>query len=205
MSRPLKSVHGEWTSRWAFILAATGAAVGLGNIWKFPYIAGEYGGGAFVLVYLACIFAIGVPIMMAEILIGRRGRQNPFNSLASLAEEEKASSLWKYLGFAGVLAGFLILSYYSVIAAQAMAYVPRLLFGVFEGVTSDGARNLHLALVKDPEKLLAWHTIFMMLTMLIVSRGVQRGLEKSVRFFNALFIYNPADFGRLCISNRRLF
>ena len=120
MSRPLKSVHGEWTSRWAFILAATGAAVGLGNIWKFPYIAGEYGGGAFVLVYLACIFAIGVPIMMAEILIGRRGRQNPFNSLASLAEEEKASSLWKYLGFAGVLAGFLILSYYSVIAGQAI-------------------------------------------------------------------------------------
>jgi len=189
MDRPLKSVHGEWTSRWAFILAATGAAVGLGNIWKFPYIAGEYGGGAFVLVYLACIFAIGVPIMMAEILIGRRGRQNPFNSLASLAEEEKASPLWKYLGFAGVLAGFLILSYYSVIAGQAIAYVPRLLFGVFEGVTPDGARNLHLALVKDPEKLLAWHTIFMMLTMLIVSRGVQRGLEKSVRFLMpSLFI-----------------
>ena len=76
MNRPAKSMHGEWTGRWAFILAATGAAVGLGNIWKFPYIAGENGGGAFVLVYLGCILLIGVPVMMAEIIIGRRGRQN---------------------------------------------------------------------------------------------------------------------------------
>lgn len=189
MDKPLKSIRGEWSSRWAFFLAATGAAVGLGNIWKFPYITGEYGGGAFVLVYLICISCIGIPVMMAEILIGRRGRQNPFNSLETIAIEEKASPAWKYLGAGGVVAGLLILSYYSVIAGQAMAYIPRLLFGVYEGVTPDGARNLHLALISDPEKLLAWHTIFMMLTMMIVSRGVQRGLEKSVTFLMpALFL-----------------
>ena len=89
MSRPANSIHGQWSSRWAFILAATGSAVGLGNIWKFPYITGENGGGAFVLVYLLCIACIGVPLMMAEVMLGRRGRQNPVNSLSSLAHEEK--------------------------------------------------------------------------------------------------------------------
>ncbi|AFJ01356.1 Sodium-dependent transporter family protein [Methylophaga frappieri] len=189
MNRPVRSMHGEWTSRWAFILAATGAAVGLGNIWKFPYITGEYGGGAFVLVYLGCILLIGVPVMMAEILIGRRGRQNPFNSIESLAEEDERSPLWKYLGAMGVLTGFIILSYYSVIAGQALAYVFRVLGNMFEGVTADGARSIYVDLINQPEKLLAWHTIFMVLTMIIVSRGVQRGLEKSVRFMMpALFL-----------------
>ncbi|MFY9975725.1 MAG: sodium-dependent transporter, partial [Chromatiaceae bacterium] len=79
------SIHGMWSTRLAFILAAAGSAVGLGNIWRFPYTAGEYGGGAFVLVYLLCVAAIGIPIMMAEILIGRRGRQSPINTMSSLA------------------------------------------------------------------------------------------------------------------------
>lgn len=189
MSRPNQSIHGQWSSRWAFILAATGSAVGLGNIWKFPYIAGENGGGAFVLVYLACIVCIGLPVMMAEILIGRRGRQNPINSLESLAAEAKTSSLWKYLGWTGVVAGFLILSYYSVIAGQALAYVIRAFAGIFEGVTPDGAANIYKALTDDPERLLAWHTLFIILNMLVVARGVKHGLEKAVRILMpALFI-----------------
>ena len=88
-SEKRKSIHGTWTGRWTFILAAAGSAVGLGNIWKFPYMAGEYGGGAFVLVYLVCILLIGVPIMVAEILLGRRGRSSPANSMAYLADEAK--------------------------------------------------------------------------------------------------------------------
>ena len=80
------SIHGTWTGRWTFILAAAGSAVGLGNIWKFPYMVGEYGGGAFVLVYLICILLIGVPIMIAENLIGRRGRSSPANSMEYLAK-----------------------------------------------------------------------------------------------------------------------
>jgi len=189
MARPSKSIHGEWTTRWAFILAATGSAVGLGNIWKFPYITGENGGGAFVIVYLVCIAIIGIPLMMAEVLIGRRGRQNPINSLNSLVEEEGKSRAWRWLGAMGILAGFFILSYYSVIAGQALAYIPRVFFGVFDGVTPDGAASIHAALVSDPERLLAWHTIFMLITMLVVTRGVQHGLEKSVRFMMpALFV-----------------
>ena len=182
MSRPAKSIHGQWSSRWAFILAATGSAVGLGNIWKFPYIAGENGGGAFVLVYLLCIACIGIPLMMAEVMIGRRGRQNPVNSLLSIAQEENKPRYWRYLGWSGVLAGFLILSYYSVIAGQAMAYIFRSFSGVFEGVTADGARSIYSALTDDPERLLAWHTVFMVFTMVIVARGVKGGLEKSVKF-----------------------
>ena len=82
MTEQRKSIHGTWSSRWTFILAATGSAVGLGNIWKFPYMAGDNGGGAFVLIYLACIFVIGIPIMLGEIMIGRRGRSSPANTMS---------------------------------------------------------------------------------------------------------------------------
>ena len=182
MARPLQSIHGQWSSRWAFVLAATGSAVGLGNIWKFPYITGENGGGAFVLVYLACLVLIGLPVMMAEILVGRRGRQNPVNSLHSLAIEEKTTQDWQYLGWLGLTAGILIMSYFSVFAGQALAYVFRNFSGVFEGVTADGATSIYNALVSDPERLLAWHTIFVIITSIVVARGVQGGLEKAVKF-----------------------
>lgn len=175
------SQHGQWSSRLAFILAATGSAVGLGNVWKFPYIAGENGGGAFVLIYLLCILLIGLPIMMAEIMLGRRGRQSPINTMKELAKEAGTSRYWSWLGWSGVIAGFLILSYYSVIAGWAMAYVVRVASGVFEGVTADGVNNIFGDLIADPEKLLAWHSLFMILTMLVVARGV-KGLERTVKF-----------------------
>lgn len=176
------SIHGQWTNRLAFILAATGSAVGLGNIWKFPYITGENGGGAFVLVYLFCIAAIGIPIMMAEVMLGRRGRQSPINTMSSLAAEEGRPQAWSILGWMGVAAGFLILSYYSVIAGWALSYVFRAASGMFEGATADGVNSIFSDLVSDPERMLAWHTIFMVATMIVVARGVQNGLEKAVRF-----------------------
>ena len=182
MSLLRESIHGQWSSRWAFILAATGSAVGLGNIWKFPYIAGENGGGAFVIVYLLCIVAIGVPIMIAEVMIGRHGRQSPINTMRSIAIGEGKSSYWQLLGWSGVLAGFLILSYYSVIAGWGLAYIFRSGSGVFDGVTSDGAASIFNGLVGSPESLIAWHSVFMLMTMMVVSRGVRGGLEKAVRY-----------------------
>ncbi|UCH54048.1 MAG: sodium-dependent transporter, partial [Pseudomonadota bacterium] len=101
-----QSIHGEWSSRWAFVLAAAGSAVGLGNIWKFPYLAGENGGGAFVLVYLACVLVVGLPIMMAEIMLGRRGRRSPINTMRVLAHEARLSRHWQWLGWGGVLAAY---------------------------------------------------------------------------------------------------
>lgn len=182
MTQQRKSIHGEWSSRMAFVLAATGSAVGLGNIWKFPYIAGENGGGAFVLVYLACIAIIGIPIMMAEVLIGRRGRQSPINTMHTLAVEEGRHPTWQYLGWAGVLTGFLILSFYSVVAGWAMAYIPRAASGLFTGASPEQVGKMFGDLIGDPERLLAWHTLFMGLTMIVVARGVKSGLERAVQF-----------------------
>lgn len=188
MTEQRTSMHGQWSSRWVFILAATGSAVGLGNIWKFPYIAGENGGGAFVLIYLVCVAAIGIPIMMAEVMLGRRGRQSPINTMRVLAEESKQNPAWQLLGWSGMLAGFIIISYYSVIAGWALAYVFRAGAGVFEGVTADGINSIFSDLVSDPERLLAWHTIFMVMTMTVVARGVSSGLEKAVRFLMPMLL-----------------
>lgn len=184
-----ESIHGQWSSRWAFILAATGSAVGLGNIWKFPYITGENGGGAFVLVYLICIAVIGIPIMMAEVMLGRRGRQSPINTMHTLSIEAGHSTHWQYLGWLGVIAGFLILSYYSVIAGWSLAYISRASTGVFTNASVEVIKNVFIDLVSDPEKLIAWHTLFMVMTMVVVARGVQGGLEKAVKFLMpSLFI-----------------
>jgi NSS family neurotransmitter:Na+ symporter len=183
------SIHGMWSSRLAFILAATGSAVGLGNIWRFPYTAGEYGGGAFVLVYLLCVAGIGIPIMIAEIMLGRRGRQSPINTMRTLAEREGASGAWQLLGWMGILSGFLILSFYSVIAGWTLAYVFRAGAGGFTGIDAEQSGAMFSALVADPERLLAWHTIFMVMVILVVARGVASGLEKAVRFLMpALFL-----------------
>lgn len=180
MSQTRNSIHGQWSGRLAFVLAATGSAVGLGNIWKFPYIAGENGGGAFVLVYLICIGMIGIPIMMAEIMLGRRGRRSPINTMAMLAKEEGVSRAWTLLGWMGVLAGFLILSYYSVIAGWALSYIWHGASGQFAGADAVQIKHIFDGLVGDWEKLLGWHTLFMVMTMLVVARGVRGGLERAV-------------------------
>jgi NSS family neurotransmitter:Na+ symporter len=183
------SIHGEWSSRWAFILAAAGSAIGLGNIWKFPYLAGEYGGGAFVLVYLFAVAIVGLPVMIAEIMVGRRGRQSPINTMRTLAREEGRSGHWWWLGWMGVLAGFLILSYYSVIGGWTLAYMVRMAGGVFQGASTEAVDAAFGALVSDPERLLAWHTLFMIMTMIVVARGVKSGLEQAVRvMMPALFV-----------------
>ena len=112
-----------WQGNSTFILAAAGSAVGLGNIWKFPYMVGSNGGSAFVIIYLICIFAIGFPVMVSEILIGKYVRKSPINSLKKLSEEFKLNTNWKFLGILGALAGVTILSYYSVFAGMAFSYV----------------------------------------------------------------------------------
>ncbi len=183
------SIHGQWSSRLMFILAATGSAVGLGNIWKFPYITGENGGGAFVLVYLVCIALVGIPIMMAEVLLGRRGRQSPINTMRLLVKHEDASKFWQFIGWGGVIAGFLILSYYSVIAGWALAYVVRAASGLFTGITGETSAAAFGSLLSDPQQLMVWHTLFMAMTTLVVARGVKSGLEQAVRILMpALFI-----------------
>ena len=180
--RKRTSLHGLWSSRTAFILAVTGSAVGLGNIWKFPYIAGQNGGGAFVLVYLFCIVLIGMPVMMSEILIGRRGRRNPVATMALLGEEEGGSRNWQWVGGMGVLAGILILSYYSVIAGWTLGYVVKSASGVFTGASAEVVGANFVAFIGDWRQVAVVHSLFMGLTIFVVARGVERGLEQAVTF-----------------------
>ncbi|MVW76305.1 sodium-dependent transporter [Pseudomonas xionganensis] len=174
--------RGLWSSRWAFILAATGSAVGLGNIWKFPYITGENGGGAFVLVYLACILVIGIPLLMAEVMIGRRGRANPEGAIAAMAREAGASQHWRWLGTLAVICGFLILSFYAVVAGWALAYTPAAASGAFAGLDGEASGALFGALLANPWKLAGYGTLVLVLTLGIVACGVRDGLERSLRF-----------------------
>lgn len=173
-------VNGIWSTRWTFILAATGSAVGLGNIWKFPYIAGENGGGAFVLVYLFCIALIGVPIMMAEVLLGRRGRMSPINSMLYLAHESKVSHWWSGIGWSGILAGIFILSFYSVIAGWALHYLQLSVSGALNQITAEASGAQFSSLLANTSALVAWHTVFMLLTLGIVIAGVVKGLGRAV-------------------------
>jgi len=183
MTDKTQTIHSEWSSRFAFILAATGSAVGLGNIWKFPYITGENGGGAFVLVYLLCVAGLGIPIMIAEIMMGRRGRQSPINTMQTLAQQADADSRWHYLGWMGMIAGFLILGYYSVIAGWSMAYIFKAFFGGFFSSDATEIKALFDDLMNSPIQQIFWHSVFMVITMQVVSRGVRGGLEKAVNFF----------------------
>ncbi len=186
MTQQKTSIHGLWSSRLIFILAAVGSAVGLGNIWKFPYITGEYGGGAFVLMYLVCISLVGIPIMVAEILIGRRGRQSPIHSVPAVARESGASRGWTVIGWMGALAGFLILSFYSVIAGWALAYVGYLATGDFEQQSAEFVTNQFSSLLASPWTMAGWHSLFMILCILVVARGVHRGLEQALRLMMPL-------------------
>ena len=179
---PRSSLHGFWSSRLAFILAVTGSAVGLGNIWKFPYVAGQNGGGAFVLVYLLCVFGVGLPIMMSEILLGRRGRRNPVGSMDLLGQEEGGSRQWRFIGLSGVVAGVLILSFYSVIAGWVFAYVFKSGASVFVGADSALVQTTIQSLSGNWLVTGSWHSLFMGATVLVVARGVERGLETAVTF-----------------------
>ncbi len=177
-----KSLHGHWSSRMAFILAVTGSAVGLGNIWRFPYVVGESGGGAFVLVYLACVVIIGMPVMMAEILMGRRGRRNPIATMALLGAEEGKSTRWSLVGAMGVLAGVLILSYYAVVGGWTFAYVLKSGSGAFANAGADVVTAIRDEFLGSWTTVGLYHTVFMGLTIFVVARGVERGLEQAVRF-----------------------
>lgn len=181
MAEQRTSLHGHWSSRIGFILAVAGSAVGLGNIWRFPYMAGENGGGAFVLVYLACVFVVGLPLMMSEILLGRRGRRNPVATMRLLGEEEAGTPAWGAVGMLGVTTGILILSFYSVIAGWALAYIFEGGSGAFVGADRDAVGSIFASLISDPSSTGLWHSIFMAMTVFIVALGVEAGLERAVR------------------------
>ena len=161
-------------------MATAGAAVGLGNIWKFPYIAGENGGGAFVLMYLVCILLFGIPVMIAEVMLGKKGRDNPIHAMLKHSRSVDAGKLWSIIGIAGVAAGAMILMYYSVVAGWALDYVFQSANGSYIGKPAAEVAAGFGALYEDKERQLLWHSLFIVITGIIVALGVTRGIGKAV-------------------------
>ena len=170
--------RGHFASRLGFVLAAAGSAVGLGNLWKFPYITGVNGGGAFVLIYLACVALVGLPIMLAEVLLGRMARTSVVGTFRRLAG---GPTLFTAVGWLGVLAGVVILSYYSVVAGWSLHYLRLSLAGDLASGDAERFSGLFAALYADPGANLLWHLVFLAITALIVLGGVRRGVERAAR------------------------
>lgn len=179
MSQPTTD---RWSSGWGFVLAAAGSAIGLGNIWKFPYIAGEHGGGAFVLIYLLCIAVIGVPVMMSEVLMGRVARQSPVSAFGMLAKSFGGSHHWHWVGLVGLSAGFLVLSFYAVIAGWALAYIPKMMSGSLHAANAAEVGAAFAELTGSFNQLLIWTAVIFIATIAVVAAGVNQGIERAVRW-----------------------
>ncbi len=166
--------RGHWGSRLGFIMAAAGSAVGLGNIWKFPYVAGQNGGGAFLIAYVVIVFTLGVAVMLAEFVIGRAAQRNPVGAFALLK-----GGAWVWLGYMGVIAGFVILSYYSVVAGWTIGYIVKAATGLMATPDPKALGTIFGDFVSHPAVPLACHLAFMALTVGVVLGGVHGGIEKS--------------------------
>jgi neurotransmitter:Na+ symporter, NSS family len=165
----------QWGSRLGFVLAAAGSAVGLGNIWKFPYMTGQNGGGAFLIIYLFFVFTIGLSVMLAEFAIGRAAQRNPIGAFAVLK-----GKAWPLVGAIGMLAGFLILSFYSVVAGWTIAYIVKMASGALVG-DADALGAAFGSFISDPVEPILYHALFMGLTVAVVLGGVHDGIERACK------------------------
>jgi NSS family neurotransmitter:Na+ symporter len=172
-------MHEHWSSRLTFLLAAIGFAVGLGNIWRFPYIAGQNGGSAFVIIYLLVVFGIGAPLVAAELMIGRRGGMSPVPSMRKVAAEAGASAHWGLVGVIALVATFLILTFYTVVAGWAADYLFRASIGSFRGITAEQSSAMFDGLLASPWRLAFWQAVIVATTIFISSRGITRGIERA--------------------------
>jgi len=172
----------QWASRAGFVLATLGCAVGLGNIWRFAYVAGENGGAAFLLAYVVCVVAIGLPAMLAEFVLGSRARLDVVGAFSS----SRAPRAWRVAGIGAVLGAFLILSYYSVVAGWAYKYFAGYATGDLRGLPRGEAAARFTAFLREPAEPMAWHFVFMATTVTVVALGVARGIERASRILMPL-------------------
>ena len=178
----------QWSSTITFTLAAIGCSVGLGNLWRFSAEAGAKGGGAFILVYLLCVICIGIPAIMCEFLIGRSGNaSSAINSMRDVTQRSGGSRWWVSSAWAGTISGFLIASFYCVVAAWVMAYIPKFLNGAFDGQTPAQIATQFNQMIVSPADLLPWFLIFGGLTTWLVARGVNRGIELASKLLMPTF------------------
>ncbi|HDZ25723.1 MAG TPA: sodium-dependent transporter, partial [Candidatus Aminicenantes bacterium] len=167
--------RGTWGSKTAFILAATGSAIGLGNIWRFPAMVSQNGGAVFVLVYILAVALIGFTVMLAELTIGRHTQKNPVGAIGHI----KPRSPWKFIGYLGVITGICILSYYSVVAGWTVGYIVKTATGAFSGeVTSQLTEKIYTEFTSNPIQVIFLLFLFIGMTTYIVSKGVKKGIER---------------------------
>lgn len=179
----------QWSSQFAFLAAAIGSAVGISNIWKFTYVAGENGGGAFVIIYIAALALISVPALLAELLIGRHGGKSVVGTMKVLAAKEGISTRWRYYGVMAATGVFLALSFYCVIAGWTVDYFVLAISGKFDDLSAKGATELLGLMQQDPLRIMFYQAIFVGFTALIVSAGIKGGLERVLRLLTpGLFI-----------------
>ena len=170
----------HWSSRFAFLMASVGFAVGLGNIWRFPYVTGENGGAAFVLIYLACAFGIGAPVLIAEILIGRRGQGSPPSAVASVAVKSGRSRHWRFIGGMGLLAAYTIEIVYAVVVGWVLWYLFKAVTTGFIGMDGVAAALEFEAVLADNLGMLFWTLVGLAITGLIIYSGLKDGIERAV-------------------------
>ncbi|QJQ94150.1 MULTISPECIES: sodium-dependent transporter [Halomonadaceae] len=183
------STHNVWTHKGTFLLAAVGSAVGLGNLWRFPYLTGENGGGAFILIYALTIFAVGIPILIAETMLGRTSRQSPIMGMRHLIKTHNTSRAWESIGWLGAASAFLILSFYSVIAGWAVHYTGLMFTGSLSGADAATIGASFDDLLASPWLLVLYHTLFIIASALIVGMGIHKGIEGGLRIMMpALFV-----------------
>ena len=169
-----------WSSRFAFITASVGFAVGLGNIWRFPYVTGENGGSAFVVIYLLCAVAIGIPCLMAELLVGRRGGGSPPTSMAAVANESGRSDRWKVVGGLGVVTAYTIAITYAVVVGWVLWYLGRALLTGFTDFDAAVAETTFAGLLADNQSMVIWTLIGNVIVGTIIYAGVTAGIERAV-------------------------
>ncbi|MFB9374849.1 sodium-dependent transporter [Algimonas porphyrae] len=178
----------QWSSRFAFVMAAVGSSVGLGNLWRFSSEAGSNGGGAFILIYLLAVVLVCIPVLMSEYLVGRAGLSaNAVDSVGELAIKSKRTRNWGVLGWIGMVAGFLIVTFYCVVAAWVIRYIFKFLGNDFAGKTSDEVADVFVNFISTPMQVLPWFLIFALITTWLVSRGVNRGIEFAAKVLMPLF------------------
>ena len=200
----------QWSSRFAFIMAAVGSSVGLGNLWRFSAEAGSNGGGAFILIYILCVLFIGIPVLMSEYILGRAGQaSSAVKSLDDLSDRSQVSRFWSSGAWLGMIASFLIVSFYCVVAAWVLAYIPKFLFGEFNGLSPEQIANLFVGtenittgeigcsiedsnckkvgIINDPFGVLPYFLFFGALTAFLISRGVNKGIEIAAKYLMPLF------------------
>lgn len=179
----------KWSSGRTFLLAAIGSAVGLGNIYRFPYVVGENGGGAFVLLYLGIILVFGIPLIMTELTIGRLRQAPPITSFKALSEGKRSQLLWTAAGFSAVVVPFVMLGFYFVIAGWTLNYAYGMIVGSFSDISSVGAKEIFDNLMASPETLIFWTTVSIVITAFINSQGVKAGLETASNILMPLLFF----------------